>query len=1219
MNKTLPGLIIGLSLIGSLHATPVDGDQHCDHTGNRCQLPEESGKSIANSRVRPQALPANSETVTDHALESGACMAADTGIAPAFRVSVDGEPTAETDPRNAADAQRCTDIALARADIQIRYDGGEQTPWLNAHATPHRATLGKPVQFMAYSNYAAWVKRAEVRIFTGDTSTQQTPVAVVPVELGEAAAWTPPLEGSASYRYLLRVYDAQGHFDETQAKPLAVTRTDYTDASAVKAEQGDPLLAGYGENSLALHNIPVRGAAVTASGTGLRAGDTVHFMDMPVPVDAEGRFAVRQILPVGPHNVDVRVRNVQGGESRFTRNISIADDQWFYVGLADLTLGRNDTSGPAQLVTVDDSDHYADKVYVDGRLAFYLKGKIKGKYLLTAAADTREQPIEDLFSNFSSKDPRYLLRRLDAERYYPVYGDDSTTIEDAPTQGKFYVKLERGDSQVMWGNFQTSITGSDLVQYNRGLYGARVKLVSEDATGFGERRGIFEGFIADPGSLPGRDEFRGTGGSLYYLQRQDVTLGSERVWIEVRDHDSGLVLETRYLAPAQDYDVNYLQGRILLREPLGSTADSSTLVRTGSLSGHPAFLVVSYEYTPGLTETDDLVNGGRAQFWANDHVGIGLTGYRQEGVGMEQTLKGADLTLRSTPGTYLKLETANSDGTGSGSNLSRDGGFNFNGAASPGGDADANRVEAGVDFSELKADAKGRGKVYWQDREAGFSAPGQITGSEGITQQGAAVDWNVTDATALNLKADELDAGTRSTTAAEVNVRQHLTENWAVAAGVRNDDRTLSVQTASPTLNEEGQRTDVILKGEYRPDAPVKDEPDWSVYSFIQNTVDKDATRSDNDRLGIGGARQINKRFALTGEISGGDGGLGALASGNYTLDDQSSLYLNYELDTDRTDTGYRGRQGRLTSGGRTRFSDSVSVYGEERFLHGEGPSGLTHAYGVDLAPNDRWTYGVKLEAGELADPLAGDMKRRAAGLSMGYHHDAVKYAGNLEYRREEATAGDRRTWLLRNTLGYQINPDWRYLGRLNLSVSESSQGNFYDGDYVEFVSGYAFRPVDHNRLNALLKYTYFYTLPPPNQLTGNDKLADYAQRSHVLSADAIYDLRPWLSVGGKYGLRLGELKDTRVGGQWQDSLAHLYVLRADLHWTHEWDLLLEGRMLDVRAAQDRHFGALVGVYRHLNDNVKIGVGYNFTDFSDDLTDLSYDNRGWFVNLIGKI
>ncbi len=34
---------------------------------------------------------------------------------------------------------------------------------------------------------------------------------------------------------------------------------------------------------------------------------------------------------------------------------------------------------------------------------------------------------------------------------------------------------------------------------------------------------------------------------------------------------------------------------------------------------------------------------------------------------------------------------------------------------------------------------------------------------------------------------------------------------------------------------------------------------------------------------------------------------------------------------------------------------------------------------------------------------------------------------------------------------------------------------------------------------------------------------------------------------------------------------------------------------------------------------MKVGVGYNFTTFSDDLTDLDYDSQGVFINLIGKI
>jgi hypothetical protein len=31
-----------------------------------------------------------------------------------------------------------------------------------------------------------------------------------------------------------------------------------------------------------------------------------------------------------------------------------------------------------------------------------------------------------------------------------------------------------------------------------------------------------------------------------------------------------------------------------------------------------------------------------------------------------------------------------------------------------------------------------------------------------------------------------------------------------------------------------------------------------------------------------------------------------------------------------------------------------------------------------------------------------------------------------------------------------------------------------------------------------------------------------------------------------------------------------------------------------------------------------VGLGHNFTDFSDNLTDLSYRSRGWFLNMLGK-
>ena len=63
---------------------------------------------------------------------------------------------------------------------------------------------------------------------------------------------------------------------------------------------------------------------------------------------------------------------------------------------------------------------------------------------------------------------------------------------------------------------------------------------------------------------------------------------------------------------------------------------------------------------------------------------------------------------------------------------------------------------------------------------------------------------------------------------------------------------------------------------------------------------------------------------------------------------------------------------------------------------------------------------------------------------------------------------------------------------------------------------------------------------------------------------------------------------------------------------------MVEGRALWVTAANDKRFGGLGAIYRHLGNNVKIGAGYSWSKFSDDLTDQSYSSHGPFINVIGK-
>ncbi|MGI9404886.1 MAG: TonB-dependent receptor, partial [Hyphomicrobiaceae bacterium] len=125
-------------------------------------------------------------------------------------------------------------------------------------------------------------------------------------------------------------------------------------------------------------------------------------------------------------------------------------------------------------------------------------------------------------------------------------------------------------------------------------------------------------------------------------------------------------------------------------------------------------------------------------------------------------------------------------------------------------------------------------------------------------------------------------------------------------------------------------------------------------------------------------------------------------------------------------------------------------------------------------------------------------------------------------------------------------------------------------------------------------------------------------QRSHVLSSDVTYDLNEYVSVGAKYGFRIGEVSTTRSSADFIRSSAHLGILRADMHIVKNWDALVEGRVLHTPEVKATDYGALFAVYRHVGENLKVGLGYNFGRFSDDITDLTHDDDGIFVNAIGK-
>jgi len=236
----------------------------------------------------------------------------------------------------------------------------------------------------------------------------------------------------------------------------------------------------------------------------------------------------------------------------------------------------------------------------------------------------------------------------------------------------------------------------------------------------------------------------------------------------------------------------------------------------------------------------------------------------------------------------------------------------------------------------------------------------------------------------------------------------------------------------------------------------------------------------------------------------------------------------------------------------------------------------------------------------------------------------SLQVSSGIEYRRDDAeqldqTHTERTAWLFRNNFKLSLAPDWRIVGKLNHSVSDSSLGEFYDGGYTEAVVGYAYRPVRNERLAGLAKYTYFYNVPTTGQVTLVDTAAEFIQKSHIGALDLTYDLTSAWSIGGKYAYRLGQVSLDREQRTFFDNPAQFVALRADWRFRKGWESLVEGRMLDLRQIDQRRSGVLLGIYRYIGKNLKVGGGYNFTDFSDDLTDLSYKHQGAFVNIIGTM
>ena len=1160
--------------------TPAQA-QVCDPT----VLPVVAGCEAGNAG-RSLAVPVQPNTEVPEAVSIGAFGAE------GFSISIDNRTVAGAPAPSVS--QRTNDLRNDSVSVDVRFDGLDSRRFLNVATADLRDgyAAGETVTFRASTNYPAYLASAEILI--RDRSRRGAPVvATLPVRPNGTANYIMPTDGQGAYSYALRVYDPTGRYNETN--PVAFTRIARSPAVDTT---GFPSFAaaGEGDDNTARRGIPVRGGTVTVSGTATPGG-TVTVMGESVPVDGNGRFAVSRVLPAGDRIVTVDING-----RRYVRDVEIPASELFFVGLVDLTFGLRE-GGP--------QDSEADG-YANGRLAFYTRGTTASGYTITGSVDTRDGPIEEMFDRLNDKEPRRVLDRIrtDGRDLYPTYGDDSEIFDDAPTSGATYLRVESDTLRFTLGDFRTGIAGPGLINNARDLYGVELAFRSPGVTSFGESLVAGNIYAAQPGTAAQRDILRGTGGSVYFLTRQDITGGSTTVAVQAIDPDTGFVVQSTRLAEGVDYTVDHVQGVIILTAPLSSSSGDGGLVNDG-IGPNDVNLVVQYEYTPTAGLDDATAYGGRAEAWIADRLRLGASAMVETtDSGDDQRIASADLRYRLGAKSFAELEIARTEGPGFSRSTSTDGGLTI--ASTGGGSSDAAqalRFVAELDLQDLGLAAQGQIGLRYEAKDAGFSTLNEDISDDQVLF-GIDGSIEVSDRLTLGFDAERFtsDDG-RDRTKTEISAAYALSSAWTVAVGAEWTDKTTP---GDP--DQTGTRTDVGARLTYGPSA------DWEVYVFGQTTIETTGGLEDNHRFGLGGSAAIGDRFSVAGEVSDGDTGLAGELQLSYAASPNNEIYLGYTLDPTRSGAGsVLSDNGKVVVGGRHRQSDKLRTYAESIYDMPGDQRSLTQAYGVNYSPNTALTYGFGIETGRVRDSENGDFDRTAVSFGAAYaRDDDLTMRARLEYRTEDGdgTAQDRDT--IGVTAGYsnRVADDWRVLADLDVLYSESAEGDFRDGEYLRASLGYAYRPIDNERLNLLFRLTALHDLPGEDQVDANGNIDGPLQRSNVLAVSASYDLNPELTVGGKLGYRMSEVAD-RGTEDFTVNTATLLIGRVDWNVISTWDVLAEGRLLYTNETGTTETGAVAAIYRHIGDNLKVGVGYEWGAVSDDETDIDYDGQGIFLNIVG--
>ncbi len=944
-----------------------------------------------------------------------------------------------------------------------------------------------------------------------------------------------------------------------------------------------------------------------------------------------GVLQFKLIAPYKPDPVTLKV-SVKGVAEKVVVRYVPDLREFIAVGLLEGRL-RSDKFDPRQIVPVRENDGFDNelkgftKEFNGGRSSFgaraavYLKGKVKGEYLLTVAYDSDKDTSKKLFED------------IDPNAFYPVYGDSSVRGVDAQSTGKLYVRIDNKLSYLLLGDYTTvdANPARVLSQYSRSLPGVRGHYEEGNVTA--------NTFVAQQAFQQVTDEFpaRGVSGP-YSVSNPNGISGSEKIEILTRDrYRPTNIIKVTPVDRNLDYEFEPFSGQILFRSPIPSFDDQL----------NPVSIRVIYEVDQGGDKY--FVYGGDVKLKLTEGLTIGVAAARDENPAAPYEVSGLNLALKLSKNTELIAEVARTSSvvntTGSGFNTNTSNAFAGKSGELQGTAArveirhadeelrykayglrsseDFNNSSSGLTGGRTELGASGSYRVNEKLSVTGelLSSKDRISGSE--NEQGSiGVDLKVTDRLTLGggvrrvqQNAISLTQSTASncsnnltgTTTASGAITGYNTGYGISASGNQSIDPATGLPVlcdtsinANPGVPSSLERTSIYARAAY------KATDSLTLDGELQNVTGTDS--SNLYRLGARWAVTNDLNLSAETQREFGSGGSDLYRLGaDWRVAEKTRLYSRYERSTQ-----YSGAYGlgvgpvsdAFSLGIDTQYMEDGSLYSEYRL--NDSASGKEVQRALGLRNGWKVAEGIRLTTNlERLASTSGNATAAAVGLE--YTASPIwKTSGRLEWREDN----NNTNWLLTVGVARKLDRDWTLLAREYASLVKPRTALGVDSLQSRFQVGFAYRPVDNNKFDAL----GLYERKINRNLTVGSEIDS---KTDIISFRGNYHpSRVWW-LSGRYAYK--NVNELLLGTVNDSYRAQLLGGRVTYDITNRWSLgaiasVLQGTGGDKQYAYGLEVGYIV------MDNLYATLGYNWRGFSSSgtasgLTGNDYTNRGWVLGL----